>query len=85
MGYTDTPYLVVGHPEPGQHVRIVASRVRYDGSRADDHREHDHSRRIVREIERRRALRRTQVREHEREEPEHARFTGRGRERERER
>ncbi len=85
MGYTNTPYLVVRHPEPGQHVHVVASRVRYDGSRVNDHREHDHSRKVVREIERSHELRRTQPREHEREEPAHERFTGRGWERERER
>jgi len=82
LGYINTPYLVVRHPEPDQHVHVIASRVRYDGSRVKDSHEHTRSRAIVRALEREHELVRTQVRRHEREE-ERDRGWGRDRERER--
>ena len=82
LGYTNTPYLVVRHPEPDQHVHVVASRVRYDGSRVEDGCERVRSRAIVRALEREHGLVRTQVRQHAREEE---RDHGWGRDRERER
>lgn len=78
MGFTDTPYLVVKHPFPAQHVHIVASRIRYDGSRVNDSHDHPRSRTVVRALERQHHLVRTQERWHERE-------RGRGYEREHER
>ena len=78
LGYTNTPYLVVRHPEPAQHVHVVASRVRYDGSHVKDSWEHTRSRTVVRALERQHHLVRTQERWHERE-------RGRGSEREQER
>jgi len=74
MGFTNTPYVMVKHPEPDQHVHVVASRVRYDGSRVNDYREHRRSRTIVRALERQHHLVRTQ-------EPMHARDRARQQER----
>ena len=67
LGYTNTPYLVVRHPEPDQHVHVVASRVRFDGSRVRDNHEHRRSRAVVRALEREHGLERIEVRQHERE------------------
>lgn len=66
LGYTDTPYLVVRHPEPDQHVHVVASRVRFDGSRVRDNHEHTRSRAVVRALEREHGLARTEPQRHER-------------------
>jgi len=78
MGYHDTPYLVVKHPFPEQHVHIVASRIRFDGERVKDGYERVRSRTIVRALEREHHLVHTQERLHQRE-------RGRGYEREHER
>jgi hypothetical protein len=78
LGYTDTPYLVVKHPEPDQHVHVVASRVRFDGSHVKDGWERTRSRAVVRALEREYGLERTEPRRHER---ETEREDGRGRER----
>lgn len=66
MGYTATPYLVVKHDQPDQHVHIVASRVRWDGSHVKDAFEHQRSRTQVRLLEREHGLVHTQERGHER-------------------
>ena len=78
LGYTDTPYLVVKHPEPDQHVHVVASRVRFDGGRVRDNHEHTRSRAVVRALEREHGLARTEPQRHERDRDHE---TGRERER----
>ncbi len=50
MGFGDTPYVVVAHAD--HHVHIVASRVRFDGSRVDLWQDRPRSNRAVHELER---------------------------------
>jgi hypothetical protein len=66
LGYTNTPYLIVKHPEPDQHVHLVASRVRYDHTWVNNSYERTHSRAIVRTLEREHDLVRTERRMHAR-------------------
>ncbi len=50
MGFTDTPYVVVRHAE--DHVHIIASRVRCDGTTVSNHDDRPRSNRVVHELER---------------------------------
>ncbi|MGG6295025.1 relaxase/mobilization nuclease domain-containing protein [Leptolyngbya sp. AN02str] len=53
MGYTDTPFVLVRHTDTGDrdHVHLVTSRIRWDGSVVSDSWEKLRSRHVIQEVE----------------------------------
>jgi hypothetical protein len=57
MGYGDSLWVAIRHRDTEHdHIHIIASRVRFDGQRVDDHRERKQGEAIVRQLEREHGL-----------------------------